>query len=298
MTGPRLSVVIAAWNSADYLRACLASLAPQFDGATMETIVAANLPPGDCSAVAAEFPFVRLLPPRTSATVPELRMAGLQEARGDIMALTEDHMTFARQWCSEILKAHELPHAAIGGTVENSDQQSLLDWAVYFYDYGAYMPPCTAGAVPALSGANVSYKSSALAGLGAMTDEGFYEAFVHAELTGSGQTLYLHPPATVTHHKRYTAAAAFRHAYHLARDFSAGRARKWPAWRRFWFGAGAVVLPLVLASRILLTVLRKGRRAGKLLASFPILLPLLTVWAAGEWTGYWFGAGESREFWK
>src|SRR5437762_6554231 len=94
----------------------------------VEVIVAANFTE---PSVAGEFPFARLLLVGEDATVPMLRSAGMREARGEIVATVEDHMRFDTAWCREIRRAHELAHAAIGGSVDNSAGQSLVDWAMY-----------------------------------------------------------------------------------------------------------------------------------------------------------------------
>jgi hypothetical protein len=90
--------------------------------------------------------------------VPELRTKGINLAHGEIFALVEDYCTLDEHWCAEIKKAHRLPFSVIGGAVENRSPDKLLNWAVYFYDYGKYMFPAQPGAVETLSGMNVSYK--------------------------------------------------------------------------------------------------------------------------------------------
>ena len=61
---PRVSVIIANWNAAALLRACLASLQRQ-TWRDFEVIVADNASSdGSVDMVRAEFPDVRVLPPR------------------------------------------------------------------------------------------------------------------------------------------------------------------------------------------------------------------------------------------
>ena len=44
---------------------------------------------------------------------------------------------------------------AAGGAVDNGNTHRTYDWALYFCEYGSYMPPVVSGPVGALSGINV-----------------------------------------------------------------------------------------------------------------------------------------------
>jgi hypothetical protein len=161
-----LSIVIAAWNGPSSLEKCLASLRP--DG-SVEILAVTNFE--------GEFPNVRHIPMPAGTTVPQLRAEGIRRSTGEIVALAEDHCTFAPDWCAELRKAHELPYAVIGGAVENP-ASCAIDWAVYFYDYGKYMLPLEAGPATALSGNNVSYKRAALEEVESAWTEGVFEPFL------------------------------------------------------------------------------------------------------------------------
>ncbi len=296
MAGPPvLSVVVAAWTGPDALHSCLASLRAQAV-APPEVLVArhfggAELPP------AARPGTVDVALPAT-ATVPELRAAGLARATGNVIAFLEDHCTCAAGWAGALLSAHAAPHAGVGGPVEQADGASPLEWAVYFYDYGRYMPPCAEGAVEQLSGLNMSFKRSALAEAGVLGAPEVLEAALQSELRRRGHTLWLDPAAQVIHRRDRGGGGAVRHAYHLARSYAHRRlAGAGPA-KRLLYGAGALLLPAVLAARIVAQVRRKRRRRIALLLASPWLLVLLGAWAAGEGAGYVLGEGHSAGKWR
>lgn len=297
MNGPAsLSVVVAAWTGPDALRSCLASLRPQAQGSEVEVIVARNF--GGAERALAELPGVVDLPLPDTATVPALRAAGLARARGEIVAFIEDHCTCAGEWAAALRRAHAAPHAGVGGPVEQAQGASLLEWAAYFYDYGRFMPPCAAGPVEQLSGLNMSFKRAALEAAGATGAAGVFEAELGAALRSRGAALWLEPGALVIHRAAGGASGAARQAYHLARGYAGRRLAGAGMVTRVTFGAGALLLPALLAGRIVAQVRRKRRRRITLLLAFPWLLLLLGAWAAGEGAGYLLGPGRSAGRWR
>ncbi len=292
----KLSIVIAAWTGWDYLRECLKSLERQADAADIEVIVVRNFKLENTENLET-FPFVNHILAE-AATVPELRTRGIREARGAVIALLEDHCEFAPQWVEEIQKAHELPCSIVGGAVENISPNRALNWAVYFYDYGNYMLPMRAGAAETLSGMNVSYSRETLAEVREVYADGFFETFVNEKLKQQGHELYLAPAAVIYHRKNYDFKTVATQFYHQARSFAAQRVAEMPFSKRVLLVFVSLLLPFLLAARVILRTLKKNRHHVKLIAAFPYLLILLTVWAAGEFCGYLFGAGESAEHWR
>ena len=293
----KLSVVIAAWNDVALLAGCLASLRGQADRPDTEIIVASNYDARSKEIVESRFPYVKHIDMPESATVPELRAAGIAESSGEIVALLEDHCVLYEGWCSEIKRAHDLAYSVVGGSVENGSCEKLLDWAVYFYDYGKYMQPNEAGTVDSLSGNNVSYKRSTLEQVEESFRDGFYETFIHGELKRRGHTLYLMPSAIVYHKKSYKTSKAVAECYHHARSFAGMRVVNSAISKRLMFALGSLLLPALLPSRIVLRMLRKQRHTKELLLSLPHLLLLMTSWSVGELCGYAFGAGTSPRRW-
>ena len=220
------------------------------------------------------------------------------EIEGEIVALAEDHCTFGKRWCSEIKKAHDLPYAAIGGPVENNSVGSALDWAVYFYDYGKFMPPVVEGVTDSLSGNNVSFKRSVLEAVETSFREGFFEPFTHGAIQKAGHPLYLIPSALVYHQKSYRAQHSAAQCYHLARGYAARRVANASPLRRGAYALASIALPAVLTGRIVIRTLRKKRYIGKLLWALPVLFILMISWGWGECCGYLAGAGRSAAEWK
>jgi GT2 family glycosyltransferase len=292
-----LSVVIAAWNRPADLERCLTALHAQAD-TDAEIIVASNGDGAASRSVSDRFQNVRRINLPAGATVPELRARGLDCARGEVVALLEDSCAPDRNWTAEIKRAHSLPYAAIGGAIEIADGARPLDWAVYFFDYGKYMPPLQEGVSDSLSGLNVSYKRSVIGLAGKCFSAGFSETFIHEELKRQGQELYLSPSAIVQYKKTHSLKKSLTQFYHLARAFAGKRIVGATSLKRCAFALGSFALPILLPARITRGIIRKGRRLGPLFSALPRLILLMLSWSAGEFSGYLWGEGDSAGKWN
>ena len=127
---PHLSVVIATSQPWPEMRGVLDSVYVQTRALGAELIVVDGHGQGLCEDHG--YAGVRWLR-RPGNTVFQLRAIGLAEARGEVVAVTEDHCRVAPDWCEQVLRAHrENPHAAvIGGVVDNGAVDSLWDRASF-----------------------------------------------------------------------------------------------------------------------------------------------------------------------
>lgn len=293
---PRLSVVIAAWTGGHELRRCLNSLVTQVGAASDEIIVARNFALDAVNLAAGDARLIDVAP--AAGTVPELRAAGLARATGTIVAFIEDHCVCAPGWRNAIVAGHRASVAGVGGPVDLAAGGSPIDWAVYFYDYARFMPPMVSGAIPSLSGANMSWQRSFLAELSPQLKDEVLEAVLERECTQRGSGMYLSSAAIVVHSKRNSAGAAVRLAYAQARGYASGRVAGKGVLRRVALAAATVLLPALLLGRIVAATLRSRRHIARLTAASPWLLVLLVAWSLGEGVGYLAGEGKSRLQWR
>ncbi len=282
----QLSVVVVAWNGPEALCLCMDSLVDRLDPVNCELVVAADFQVDHIAGLSRPVPRFRTvcLPPKTS--VPELRRHGLDRTEGSIVAFIEDHCRCDGRWATEIVKAHRSGHAIVGGAVENASGLDRLSWAVYFYDYGAYMLPGIPHAALALSGINVSYTREVLGLVRDQYEEGFYETFVNAALQERGYALYFIPTAVVYHDKSYELKAALRDCYGYGRDFAARRLADASRVRQLLYAGMSVLLPALQVSRIVSRTVRRRRHLGKLVGSLPHVVLLMIAWSYGELRGY------------
>lgn len=289
-----VSVVIAAWNTPASLNRCLDSLRPQLDEG-IEIIVAHSFP---FDPQGSDFANLKLLSFPSGTTVPQLRTAGITSATSEIVALSEDHCTFDRDWVKEMRKAHELHDAvAIGGAVENLAGQRPLDWAIYFLDYGRYMLPQSSGPAISLPGNNVSYKMAALDKFRKTFEHGFIETTLHGQMLKEGHLLQFAPAAIVYHAKHYRLGAALRAFFHHGRLFAGKRFARSDVGRRAAFSIASITLPMLLPARILRDTFGKKRYVTHALACLPYLFAVSFSWSCGELMGYIKGEGASARRW-
>ena len=290
---PKLSVVIASINGAGSLADCIASFMQQPLSDQIEIVVAESSADEAAARVCAPYANVQHLRFAARKSIPELRAIGLLAARGDVLAMTEDHCLADAHWIANVLHAHTLGHLVIGGAVENAATERTVDWAVYFCEYGRYMSPIAAGPTDDLPGPNVSYKRAALDHFRDLLEPATWEPFWHWRLLSRGVQLINDPQVIVFHRKHFSVRGFLSERYHYARSFAGRRVDGASLGKRTLFACGAPLLPPLLLWRIITRVARKGRHRRELLLALPYIMLFTLSWSLGELIGYVAGAGDS-----
>ena len=285
---PRLSVVIAAWCNEALLTRCLESIHAQRDRAamSMEIIVVTSLPAVTLERMCAAWPQVsgESLP---GASVLQLRAAGAARARGDLVAFIEDHVTVGPAWAEALLHVHAAGRGIIGGPVVNGLVRRAFDWALYFVEYGVYMPPMLPGPVPAVSGVNVTYDRALLDGCRSVWQLGLSENEVNDALGVYGHMPYMAPDAWVAAHLPMSLSEAMTHLYQGGRHFAQYRAGKLSRTMRLAWLLASPAVPLVLFVRIARSVVaRAPAHARHLVRGVAYFGLILGAWSVGELVGY------------
>jgi hypothetical protein len=263
-----LSVVIAAQDAGPNLKRCVDALTPQLPPAELEILVVGS----------------------SGKNVPQLWSEGIGVAHGKIVALTIENCTPASDWARRMIQAQAGPWSAIGGAIEIEPGANLVDWAVYFCRYSAYMPPFEPRLAEDPPGDNCSYKSEALGRVRGLMGDGFWETLIHGDMRGRGEQLRLDPSVVVTYCGGLSAWRFFRRRYIHGRYFAGRRSGGMSRPRRWMRGAAFPAVALVLVHRIGRRVWKKRRHRAKFLAALPLICCFLLAWAAGESAGYFRGS--------
>lgn len=278
-----ISVVLAATEPSPDLANCLAVLVPQAEAAGGEVIVGEGYEeeaPGARAAGTSErVQWIRV----PGASVFELRALGAEAARGDVIALTEDHCIVGSDWCAQILDAFKrYPDAlAATGPVLNGATDRLIDWANFLHTFGAFLPPAnTAQRDRCPPAANVAYRRSAL-GSGPIAP-GWMELELSPRLFFDGR-FCVNDGMTVTHVQSHGFFGTLAAHFHNGRSTTG--LHRVPLTRR--------QLPWTQFRAAVSSISREARSAPPVRASFPLMLLLSCCHAAGEVTGIVAGPGRS-----
>lgn len=292
-----LSVVVPGVNGFGDLAGCLAALEAERADTTLEVIVAERCGPAVRAAVRERFPWVRIVEAPPGTTIPALRIAAFDAARGESVAVIEDHVIVPRGWARSLLAAQssagEHGAAVVGGTVVNAADQRLVDWAAFLCEYSHCIPPLPAGPSDWLTGNNVIYPRALLQRYRAGLSADKWENHLHDLMRRDGIPLICHPEIEVGHKKHYTVGEYLSQRYLYARSYAGARVGSAPAARRLAYGAAALALPPVLYYRTVSRILAKRAHRRELVRSLPLLALFVTAWGAGEVAGAWFGPGDS-----
>lgn len=291
---PSLSVVVATKVGAPFVDDCIASVEREASGLPVEIIVVAAGSATEADRLRTKYPQYRVLWEGGEATVPQLRRRGVAEARGEIVAIIEEHCRAGTGWLKEARAAHLTgTYGAVGGPVADDRYRRVRDWVVYFCEYNGSLPPVEPGETGDLNGANIAYRREVLLSHDDLLGQGYWEASLHPALLRERIKL-CSAPNMVVHH-----CGPFDYRYYLgqrflfSRAFSGARAKSMSLAQRAAYLVLAPMLPALLYGRIARRVWSRRRLRERFVLATPLILPALVVFVAGEWVGFLCGPGDA-----
>lgn len=294
-SGTSTSVVIAWVNPIELLQPGMEALDQQVGGRPKEIIVVTRHGVQHQTLLQNLFPRVTLFPAPPETPITALRALGLARAKGDVVAVIEDHCVPDRNWLATIhSRMADSRCRVLGGPVENAATRRLRDWAAFLTEYaGAIRAAGREEAISQLPGNNVAYRRELVPGLCETLDRGLWESFYHAELGRRGISLSYDPNMVVLHRRSFDLIYFVRQRFYFSRSFAQMRNQGLGALGRAKYAIGSFILPPLLLWRGLATLRRKGRYVGLYLVCLPLITLYVTVGTLGEMTGYAFGGGDS-----
>lgn len=289
---PPISICVGTTTGWPGIEPCVRSFLDEARAVGAEVLIAdgSGRPPPDDPEVAAAVTWVS----HNARSVFRLVDHNVRHARGEVVALTEDHCTARPGWVAAMLRAHaEYPQAAaIGGAIENAPtEQSPLRWASHLMTQGAHMAPLANGPATHIANeANISYKRWALAEIDPHP-LGFMTIRHTRALADRGELLVNDDRIVIDHHESLDARATAVIHFDDGRTIAGFRRRRMGQgdWLRL---IGAPLLPIYRTGRVVRNGVAKGRGAT-VLTALPWLVALEYCHGAGEFVGYLFGAGRS-----
>jgi glycosyltransferase involved in cell wall biosynthesis len=290
----KISVVVASKVGAPFIDQCLDSIRAEAAALDAEVVVVAAGGTSYAERLRADFPWARVVHAPELDKVPALRRRGVEQARGEYIAVIEEHCSAKDDWLHKALGAHASGrYAAVGGPIADFDYDRLPDWVVYFLEYNGSLPPAPAGETGQLNDANIVYRRDALTAHAALLGEGYWPMALHPTLLAEGQKFLSVPDMLVYHRGPFSFGYYLHQRYLFSRAFAGVRAQNEPPLRRWAYVLGAPLIPFFLLARITLTVVKKRCRIGKFIRALPLLGTALLVFVAGEWVGCVWGPGDA-----
>jgi hypothetical protein len=290
-----LSVIVTITDGEDHLGRCLTALSSQKNAPPLEIIVPVYPQVENVSVLRRQWPQIRFVEVEGAApdqlalahwAYDRRRATGLTASSGDLIAITEDHAIPEPGWCEKIAALHRQHYGVIGGAIEHSGSR-VLNWAVYFCDFGRYQKPFPARRSEYISDINVSYKRETLLKCADLWCEFYHETAVHGRLSRQGETLWLTPDLTVHHDRgRLRLAALLPERFYWARVFAGRRAESMSLRSRLVYALLSPALPVLLLARRFREACRNRANVPRFVAATPAMVALLMVWACGEFAGY------------
>ena len=296
MSRPSASVIVASGAGGDFLFRCLVSIREQVAKGGGEIVVVDRRGEATRQRIAREFPEVHVVaaPGPRRPSVPQMRRIGVEVARGDIVAILEEHCTAPSHWFETIVGSLARADAAIGGPILDSEFTRLRDWCVYFSEYHNFLPSWRDGERFMLNGANIAYWRAKLLRHRDVLDSGYWEVVVHPHLSREGAFRAI--DAMGVHHTGpFDYGYYLRQRYLLSRVWGGTEKDHAPLVRRAIHVLAGPIFPLFLFGRVTRRVLEQDRRVGKYLAALPLLVPVWVAYSWGEWLGYVLGPGDALE---
>jgi hypothetical protein len=288
-----LSIIVISFSPQPILERCLAALSPQIESGENELLVIGRWPDTALlSDLRTHYPNAVFIEAPLQETIPQMRLRGIAEAQGRLIALLEDDCIVGVNWCQTISAVHQTTdQPAVGGAINPDNYPRLLDWAVYFCEYARFLGPF-AGPVSALPGNNVSYKRKSLPPAETMPD-GFYEVFLHWQWQQDGRTLLADPDLALTNINRWNWTNILTKPYQHGRSFAALRSVQSSPLQRLLRAALTPLLPILQVGRIIKEVAARGRHLTKLILALHMILLFQISWALGELIGNLFTTSKS-----
>jgi GT2 family glycosyltransferase len=283
---PRVSVIVAAYLSADFLPRCLEALQAQ-TFRDFETIVVNSSQENRTAEVVARFPGVRFFQSPERLFPHAARNLGISMAKGYLFAITDADCQADPLWLEELVAAHATGHEVIGGCI-NSKAQSRISRGIHILKYSPYLRGIPAGPLDIAATGNLLVSRNAWEKIGPFDGAIFCgDALFSWKARAAGFIPWFVPVAIVTDQDEKYRSEFLSERFQRGKEFGRVRA-EFEKWTRPRLLARMALAPVALLSAVA-RIAGECRRAGRLgdfLATLPFQTAAQIAWCIGEGMGY------------
>ncbi|UCF94704.1 MAG: glycosyltransferase [Desulfobacterales bacterium] len=204
-----VSVIIASYNSANVIQACLNSLRQQKVAQPFEIVVADSSNDGTDRLIETLYPEVRLVRLSKRTYPGPARNAAVQASQGEILAFLDSDCTVPADWVAQIVKAHQAGRQIVGGAVLNGTQHSYVGTAEHISEFSEYSPLQKAGSLRMVPTCNLSIRRKIFEGAGTFesveTGRQVFKSedeLLCCRIGALGYKIHFNPAIKVYHHNR------------------------------------------------------------------------------------------------
>ena len=281
--GPRVSVIVPAYNSEGTIAATLDALAGQ-TFTDFETVVV-DSSPGEATArlMADRFPGVVFHHSRDRLLPHAARNRGVELARGEVLVFTDPDCVARPEWLKRLVAAHDQGHQVVGGAIE-IEQDGWATTGIHLSKFSAWIGGGHAGTRADLATANVLWSRPVLTQYGPFPAETWCgDTEVSWRARAAGIELRFEPDAVVSHTHDTGLRTAWRERNVRGEDFARMRIRveRWSRARAAAHLLSVPVVPALLLGRAFGYARRSGR-LGEAVLSAPVQLLAYAGWSLGE----------------
>jgi len=285
---PEVSVIVAAYNSAGFLRRCLDSLRQQAFR-DFETIVVNSSQESRTAEIMSAYPEAHFLQSPQRLFPHAARNAGAARARGRLLAFTDADCQADPHWLAELVATHAAGHEIIGGCID-SKAGALVSRAIYVLKYSPYQRGQPAGPIRVAATGSLLVSRRLFEAVGGFDGSIFCgDAVLSWQARAAGFPPWFQPRAIVTDQDEHLRKGFLAERFHRGLEYGRARAmfEHWSRARRLLRICGT---PLALGSALITMgrCCRRGSRWRDFMISVPFLALTQGAWCLGEAVGYAF----------
>ena len=280
----QLSVVVGSVEAARSIAICLDSLLESCRDHDAELIVV-DAGADDAVATAVRLrPAIHFIQMPADTLTPRLWSEGLAASSGRIVAFTTGHCFVARNWAAGLTSAIDRGVAAAGGPLSLHADASILDAAIFFLRYSAFIEGKSAMVANDIAGDNAAYSRIDIPDQSWSRELGFWEHDVNRALLASGKSLAWVDSAVAEFGRSFSFRSICSHRFSHGRLFGRSRIAN-DGENRLKIVVGSALVPFVLAARAGSRVLGSPAYRIRFILALPLILVIASCWAAGEAAG-------------